>query len=373
MDLTTLTLIAVALFGIVVGDTVLYGNTLSVVISVPPKLVEIGFTEAAAEYTFLGEASRITHVNSAIPTPEVRVRSAPTLASILTKPLGLEGLTGSLAMTGAGQLWVLGAVMVKPAGKGLELAMMVAEPDQAAQEIRITQEDGDPIALIRRGADLALEELSPYRVALAQYATGIVGDAAALAQARDTVTRDLARPWVPAKASERAMEQNLLALLALHKADLTVAQQELGKGASMRGVAPAARAIINLNSAFVAVALKQPAQAREFLNQAMQTTDALTDPDIGPRIEAVNALVLWSNRDLSGAEQLLRHVVADRRNAEGAHTYLAQLLAEKGDAAGSAAEQRAAAISHDYDLHIMDLAQSVLWTDPLNGGVRPRT
>jgi hypothetical protein len=371
MDLTTLTLIAVALFGLVMGDTILYGNTLSVVISVPPKLVEVGFTEAAAEYTFLGEASRITDVNSAIPTPEVRVRSAPTMASILTKPLGLEGLTGSLA--GTGQLWVRGAVMVRPAGTQLELTMMVAEPNQAAQEIRLTQEDGDPITLIRRGADLALEELSPYRVALAQYATGILGDAATLAQARDTATRDLARPWVPAKASERAMEQNLLALLALLTADLTAAQQELGKGASMRGVAPAARAIINLNSAFVAVALKQPAQAREFLNQAMQTTDALTVSDIGPRIETVNALVLWSNRDLSGAEQLLRHVVADRQNAGGAHTYLAQLLAEKGDAAGSAAEQRAAAISHDYDLHIMDLAQSVLWTDPLNGGVRPRT
>jgi hypothetical protein len=373
MDLTTLTLIAVALFGLVVGDSVLYGNTLSVVISVPPKLVETGFTEAAAEYTFLGEASRITYVNSAIPTPELRVRSVPSMASILTKPLGLEGLTGSLAITGASKLWVAGAMMVNPAGKGLELAMMVAEPDQAAQEIRITQEDGDPIALVRRGADLALEELSPYRVALAQYATGIVGDAAALAQARDTVTRDLARPWVPAKASERAMEQNLLALLALLTADLTAAQQELGKGASMSGVGPAARAIINLNRAFVAVALKQPAQAREFSMQAMQTTNALTVPDIEPRINALNALVLWSNGDLAGAEQLLRHAVADRPDDEGAHTYLSQLLAAKGDAAGSAAEQRAATASHTYDPHIMDLAQSVVWTDPVNGGVRPRT
>ena len=374
MDLTTLTLVAFALLGLVTADSALYGNTISVAISVPPKLAEVGFTEAAAEYIFLGEASRITHVTSAIPTAELRISSAPTLVSGLVKRLGIEGVAGSLAMQGGvRQLSVLGAVLTKPASTRLELVLMVSAPDEAAQEIRLTQEDGDAVALIRRGADLALEELSSYRVALAIYATGIHGDAAALARARDTVTHDLAEDWVPAQASERAMERNLLALLALLNGDLTAAQQELKKAAAVRGARPEALAIINLNSAFVAVALRQPAQAQEFFQQAQQTTATLTVPDIGPRIEALNALVLWSNDDLAGAERLFRQVVAERPDDEGGHMYLSRLLAAKGDAAGSAAEQAAAAASHFYDPHIMDLAQSVLWTDPLNGGVRPRT
>lgn len=373
-DLSTLTLIAFAFVGLVAGNVALYGDTLILHISVPPKLVELGFTESAAEHTFLGEAGRITHVISALPTPELRLSSQPTVFTAMAKPLGLEAVAGSLAMDpGIGRLAVNGAILVHPGTPRLDLLMNVTQPGNAPREISLTQDDGDPVTLVRRGADMALEEISTYRVALANYAKGVSGDAAALAQCREAVLRDLAEPWVPSEASERAMEHNLLALLATLDGDLNTAQQQLERSANIRGIAPPARAIINLNSAFVAVALKQPAQALKLYQQAEQTTATLTVPDIGPRIMVVHALVLWANGDMAGAEKVLRQVIVLRPEDEGAHAYLGGLLAAKGDAAGSAAEKAAAAVSHYYDPHIMDLVQSVVWVDPVNGGVRRRT
>ncbi len=374
IDFTTLTLIAMALLGLVAGNAALYGDTLSLHISVPAKLVEVGFTEAAAENTFLGEAGRITHVISALPTPELRLSSQPTILAALAKPLGLESVAGSLATgPGVSRLSVNGAILIHPGTPQLDLVMTVTEPGEAPTDIRLTQDDGDAVTLVRRGADMALEEISTYRVALANYAKGVHGDAAALAQCRDTVNRDLARAWDPNQASERAMEHNLLALLAVLDGNLATAEQELAKAANVRAAAPPARAVINLNSAFVAVALKHPTQARAFYQQAEQTTATLTVPEIAPRIMVVHALTLWANRDLPAAEQLLRQVVAMRPDDEGAHTYLGRLLAAKGDAAGAAAEQAAATTSHYYDPHIMDLVQSVVWVDPVNGGVRRRS
>jgi hypothetical protein len=373
MDLTTLTLIAIAFLGLVAGNAALYGDTLSVQISVPPKMAELGFTESAAEYAFVGEAGRITHVISAIPTPDLRITSQPTVFTALAKPLGLESVAGSLAtQAGISRLSVRGAIITHAGDTRLDLMMLVTQPGEEPREIKLSQDDGDAVALVRHGADLALEEISPYRVALANYAKGVYGDAAALAQCKDTVTRDMAQPWVPAEASERAMERNLLALLALLDGDAATAQQELGRAASIGHLEPAARAIISLNSAFVAVALKQPAQAQKFFQQVEQTRLALIVADIDPRIDAVHALVLWSNGDLAGAEQLFRHAIVERPDDEGAHTYLSRLLAANGDAAGAAVEQAAAATSHYYDPHIMDLAQSVVWTDPADGGVHRR-
>jgi len=267
---------------------------------------------------------------------------------------------------------VRGAILSHAGNTRLDLMMLLTQPGEEPHEIRLSQDDGDAVVLVRRGADLALEEISPYRVALASYARGVSGSAAALARCKDTVTRDLAQPWVPAEASERAMERNLLALLALLDGDTAAAQQELGKAASIGGLDPAAHAIISLNSAFVAVALKQPAQAQKFFQQVEQTRRALTVAEIDPRIDVLHALVLWSSGDLTGSERLFRHALVERPDDEGAHTYLSRLLAAKGDAAGAAAELAAAATSHYYDPHIMDLAQSVVWTDPVNGGVHRR-
>jgi hypothetical protein len=374
IDFTTLSLIAVVLVSLVAGHAALFGDTLFVAISVPPKLVEIGFTEATAEHTFVAEAARITHVLSAFPTPDLAISSQPTVLSAIAKPLGMEAVGNALQTEiGISNLSVQGAVLATPGSSRLDLTLMVTETGEAPEEVRLTQQDGDAITLIQRGADLALEQISPYRVALANYAKGVQGDLAALAHCRETVTRDLAQPWNPAEASERSMEQNLLALLALLDGDLPKAQQQLLAIHPTRDdIHPTARAIINLNRAFVAVALKQPAQAKDYFQRAAQTTDTLSVKDIGPRVDVVHALVLWSNGDLAGAEQLLHKAVTIRPDDEGAHTYLGRLLAATGNTAGAAAEQVAAATSHHYDPHIMDLAQSVAWVDPVNGGIQRR-
>ncbi len=373
IDFTTISMVAVLLFGLIAGNAALFGDTLYVEISVPPKLMQIGFTASTAEHTFVAEAARITHVISAFPTPGLTISSQQTLLSALAKPLGLEAVGSSLqSQIGISHLAVHGSILADPSSSSLELTLVVTQTGEAPQSLRLTQPDGDAITLVRRGADMALEQISPYRVALANYAKGVQGDAAALAQCKETVTRDLAQPWVPEEASERAMEENLLALLALLDGDLPAAAQQLRAIRPSHDVHPAALAIINLNRAFIAVAQKQPAQARDYFQRAQQTTDALTVPDIGPRIDVVNALVSWSNGDTAKAEQLVRKAVAARPDDEGAHTYLSRLLTATGDTAGAAAEQLAAATSHHYDPHIMDLAQSVVWVDPVNGGIQRR-
>jgi len=48
------------------------------------------------------------------------------------------------------------------------------------------------------------------------------------------------------------------------------------------------------------------------------------------------------------------------------------LLEARGDAAGAAAERAVAADVRRFDVPIPAMAQSELWVDPLQGGVRRR-
>jgi hypothetical protein len=69
------------------------------------------------------------------------------------------------------------------------------------------------------------------------------------------------------------------------------------------------------------------------------------------------------------AEKFFRAAIAALPGDEGAHVYLSQLLAAKGDTADAAAEQKAAAASHPFDVEIPVFAQSIFWVDPANGGM----
>lgn len=370
LEVITILLLAGMAVGLVAGDAALYGDTLSLHINVSRKIVESGFDSATAELVFIAEAARIVHGQSIIPTPTVRVSSHPTVVGALASPLRLEALVGAMQDEfGYERLLVNAAVLSGPA-ESVRMLIVVGQPRQAQEQIQLTQADGDLGALVRRGADMTMARISPYRVAQAHYLRGLTNDPAALVEAREAAARFLARPWEPARATELAMLHNLLALLALLAGDIPAAEAELQEVEPIPGVLAQAHAVVALNRAFLAVAGKRPAEALSLLQSGQHLAKSISLPDIGARIMTLEGLVAWSGGDVAQAETLFRAAIAALPGDDEPHAYLARLLAARNDAAGAAAERRAAAAANPFDVDLPALAQSIFWVDPVAGGLR---
>jgi hypothetical protein len=223
---------------------------------------------------------------------------------------------------------------------------------------------------VRRGADITMARVSPYRVAQADYIRGLDNDPAALKEAKETASRYLSRPWEPARSSERAMLYNLLAMLALLEDQIPIAVTQLAMVDPIPGVLPDARGVVALNRAFLAVAAKQPAEALEFFKTGEKLAAGITLPDFGARITLLGGLVAWSGGDIVQAEKSFRAAAAAKPGDEASHVYLAQLLAAKGDEAGAAVERQAAAAARPFHAEIPVFAQSIFWVDPVKGGIK---
>ena len=370
IDFTTLVLLAGMLVSIIAGEAALYGDTLTLHINVTPKITQAGFDSATAEQIFVAESARIVRGESIIPTPTLRVSSRPTVMSALAAPLELAPVVGALQDQFGYDRLVVNAAVVSGAGDALRMLIVVEQPHQTPEQIQLTQADGDPAALVRRGADVTMSRVSPYRVAQAYYIRGLDNDPAALKDAKETAIQYLARPWEPDRASERAMLHNLVAMLALLDGQIPEAESQLALVDPIPGVLPEARGVVALNRAFLAVAAKRPAEATKFFQAGEKLAAGISLPDFGARITMLNGLVAWSGGDTVQAEKSFRAAIAALPRDEGPHAYLARLLAAKGDPAGAAAEQEAAAANHPFDVEIPVLAQSIFWVDPANGGIK---
>ena len=372
LDLTTLLVLAGMVVSLIAGEAAYYGDLLTLRINVAPSIVTAGFDDATAEQTFVAESARIVRGNSIIPTPTLRVNSRPTVVSALAAPLQLDTVVGALQdQFGYDRVVVNGAVMSGAAG-ALRMLIVVEQPRHTPEQIQLTQADGDPVALVRRGADATMARISPYRVAEAHYLQGIENnDAQALKDARETALDYMGRPWDPARASERAMLYNLLAMLSLLDGQVPAAVNQLALVDPIPDVLPQARAVVALNLAFLAVADKQPAQAQAFLKAGEKLAVGNNAAWFNPKIIVLGGLVAWSAGDLAQAEKLFRAGIVARPTSEIPHIYLAQLLAAKGDAAGALAERNAAAAIHPFDQEAPVFAQSIVWVDPVKGGIKP--
>lgn len=369
-DVTTLFLLAGMVVSLIAGEAALYGDTLTLHINVSPKIVQAGFDAAAAEQIFIAESARIVRGASIIPTPTLRVSSRPTVMSALAAPLQLAPVVGALQDQFGYDRLVVNAAVLSGTGDPLRMLIVVHQPRQAPEQIQVTQADGDPAALVRRGADITMARVSPYRVAQADYIRGLGDDPAALKEAKETAIRYLARPWEPARASERAMLYNHLAMLALLEGQIPAAESQLALVDPIPGVLPEARGVVTLNRAFLAVAGKRPAEALAFFQAGEKLAASINLPDFGARITMLNGLVAWSGGDTAQAEKSFRAAIAALPGDEGPHVYLAQLLAAKGDEAGAETERNAAAATHPFDVEIPVFAQSIFWADPVNGGIK---
>jgi hypothetical protein len=370
LEITTLVLLAGMVVSLVAGQAAIYGDRLSLHINVAPKIVEGGFDSDTADQIFITEAAQIVRGESIIPTPTLRVSSNPTLVSALAAPLRLDTLVGALQDQFGLERLVVNAAILSGPGDGLRMLIVVAQPHQTPEQLQVVQTDGDPAALVRRGADMTMAQVSPYRVAQADYVRGINGDSGALKQAKATTIRYLARSWEPARASERAMLHNLLALLLLLDDQIPAAETELKLAEAIPGVLPQALGVVAINRAFLAVAGKRPAEALALFQAAEKPAASIDLPDVGARIITLHGLVAWSGGDIEAAEKLFRKAIAALPGDAGPHTYLARLLAAKGDEPAAAAEQSAAAAADPFDVDIPGFAQSIFWVDPVNGGIK---
>jgi tetratricopeptide (TPR) repeat protein len=369
-DFTTVFLLVGIAISLITGEAAMYGDTLTLHINVSPKVTQVGFDGPTAEQIFVAESARIVRGASIIPTPTLRVSSRPTVLSALATPLQLNTVVGALQDQFGYDRLVVNAAVVSGADKALRMLIVVEQPRETPEQIQLTQEDGDAATLVRRGADITMSRVSPYRVAQADYIRGLDNDPTALNDAKETAQRYLARPWDPARASERAMLYNLLALVALLDNQTQTAETQLSLADPIPGVLADARGVVALNRAFLAVAAKRPTDALAFFNAGQKLAAGITLPDFGARITLLGGLVAWSGGDTAQAEKSFRAAIATLPGDEAPHVYLALLLAAKGDEAGAAKERNAAAAAHPFHAEIPVFAQSIFWVDPVNGGIK---
>jgi hypothetical protein len=369
IDLTTLMMIAGLFFGVVIGESTLFGDPVRVQITVPPKLVELGFTEAVAEDLFLSEAARVGRALSIVHTPDVEVSGSGSLFAAVAKPLALDQVVVVLQnRAGFDVVSVEGAIVDKSDG-GLEMVIFVTKPDETLTKIKLAQPDGNAAALVERGSLRVLEEVSPYRVALTAFVDALDADASP-AEAKATATRAVARPWAPSQSTELVMLYNLLGMIALVDGDIAGAKGQFDLSDAVPLALPPALGTIALNRAFVAVAQKQPDEALVYYNSGLE--ESADVPIYRGQIDTLAGLVAWSRGDTERAQRLFRIAIDVAPHDEAPHAYLAQLLAASGDAAGADAERSAAASHRHFDTPIPALAVSEFWVDPVNGGLTRR-
>jgi hypothetical protein len=374
LDLASLALVAVMFVGSVIGDAALFGDPLRLHISVPSHVADAGFTEQAAEQIFANEVARIGDVMSIVPTPSIQVSSMPSVFAAMAKPLNLEDLVVALQrQVGRDVVRIEGEVMESPQGKGLEMLVTAQSPREPPIRLRMQQPDGDPVALVERASKALLTQVSPYRVALSDFAAFIRGDTAAMPRVREMIGAALAQPWTRNRATERVMLCNLLGVAAMFDGDLAGADRQFALGLASPGALIGAYGTIHLNRALLALAQQHTADAIAEYKEALAQTRGMNLAGYDSRLFTLAALIAWAQGDTAQSEQLLRCAIALTPEDGMPYDYLERLLAARGDSAGAAEVKATAAEQPRFDLDFPALAMSEIWVDPVKGGLQRRT
>ena len=373
IDFTSVLLFAGLVLGAILGNAAYFGDPIDLRITVPPRLVQMGFTEPLAEEIFVTSATEVSVAKSIVPTPKLEIGSHPTLAHAIASPLNLDPAV--IAVQGAMGIDVTtihGAIVDSGKSPGLTILMVISEPHEPSTEISVSRDDGDVRALLHQASRLSLERVAPYRVALTDFASGLDGDDAAFARSRNAAVNALAQPWMAHRATEHVMLCNLLALLHAVSGDTVGAQADFDSADMIPDALPGSYGTISINRAFLAIAAKQPGEARRWFAKGRRETHDIQLPDWEGRMYVLEALVAWSEGDTTRAESLLHAASRSAPNNAAPHVYLARLALARGDKATAAAEQATAGGVRGLEARIPSLAQSEFWVDPVNGGITRR-
>ena len=393
LDLSSLTLLATFLFTLLVGQSAFNGDTVHLRISVSPDIVKTGLSESVAEDIFTATAADLTSGESLIAAPRMRVRTQPGLAATMAKKFSLDGIVSATQTTlGIETMSVMGALMQgPPAGPALaakdgaaladnpgsktclNLVLIVTHPASGIEQKRISQCDThDPVTLLQQGASWAMEQVAPYRVVLSEVLKVARGTGGDLAHAKATAERVLSRPEGWEHAPERAMTNNLLAMMALAEKDPVVADHWLAAALAVPEIPPEIERLLMFNQAMVATVRKQPGEARMLMTKAMAKRHAIELPDFAANSLIMQALTAWSGGDTVAAETLLRNAAQVSPRNEAAHAYLAKLLERKGDTEGAKREAHTANIARRFDPVLQSLVVTLFWIDPVQGTIEWR-
>jgi hypothetical protein len=371
-DLMTIVLLAGSFLGLVIADATFFGDPLMLTVTLPPKAIEQGVTEAGAEAVFAQEVARIHREPVLVPTPTINVSSESSLFATFAKPFGLQNaVVGLQRQIGRDVVQIDAMVTESDPGTGLGIVVLVKAPDEKPIALRLSQPDGDAVTLLHRASRQTLEDLAPYWVAVADFVEGQT-DPAALTRARELAARALAKPYAQHRATERAMLHNLLGIAAIGAGDWGTAETELKAGAETPLAMPVARGVIALNRAFVAVALHRPEVARAEYLAALAGTRAIDLPGVRSHVLVTAGLVAWSMGDIAQAAKLLREAAAADPGSRLPYDYLERLLAGQGDRAGAEAARTAAAALAPLDRdRLPSLAVSLYFLDPGTAAIGP--
>lgn len=374
MDFVTFGFITMALVGLMTSEAILNADTLSVAISVPPRVAEVGFTRQTAEEIFAAEVKRIVNAPSTISRPSMRISSKKSVVGVLSEALQLGGLTTAIQdLFGQDTVRVTGALLKET--ENYRLVLTVSDRDSIPIQLDIRREDNDVVAVLRDGATATFERVAPYRVALGRFLAGIKGDQAQLVRSRIDTRNALQLPVQRGRESEWA---GLNTLDALHH---LMANNTREAGASFRrayadpNISAGAKAIGETNYAFMAINNRDPSTALRHARTARDHLAGSKSPlwNLDAYIDVAEGVAAWAAGDMDRAERNLVGAAQKMPRDETPLVYLVQLYTSLNQAEAAAAARTRLEQSTSFSGEIPAMAFTLFWIDPQTGAIERRS
>jgi|LauGreDrversion2_6_1035139.scaffolds.fasta_scaffold08424_2 hypothetical protein len=319
MDFITLSFLGAFFIGLVAGDAAINSNTMTVNVGLPPITQDSGLTRSAAEEIFANEIIRITSVPSILPVAAPRVASRGTLIGALGEPLRITGLTSTLHdMFGRAPIRMFATILRAEAGLRMEIA--ITQQQKQPRLLTLSQPNLDAVDLLRRGANAAFAEISPYRVALAEFSDLLNGYGTDFRGMRATINTTLERNWRHDDYLELSAVLNLGAVLFLLEGDPAQAARQVHLADSHFST----RSAHALNAAFLSILSGDLERAR------MQTERGIAlsgnaPTFVRPYVLIQRGLLAWAEGQRETALQLMQEALQVEPDNHNARIYVAWL------------------------------------------------
>lgn len=373
MDFVTLGFITMALMGLITSEAILNANTLSVAISVPPRVAEMGFTRQAAEEIFAAEVKRIVDAPSTISRPSMRISSRKSVVGALSESLQLGALTTAIQdLFGQETVRVTGALMQE--SEKYRLVLTVSDRGTIPIQLDIRREDNDVVAVLRDGATATFERVAPYRVALSRFLAGIKGDEAQLARSRIDTKTALLAPVQRGRESEWAGLNTLDALHHLMANDTREASAAFKRAYADPSISAGAKTVGQVNYSFMALTGRQPEEAWKYARSAREYL-AASDTSLWnfeAYVDVSEGLAAWAAGDTATAERLFTQAAQKMPRDETPLVYLVQLLSSLNKTEAAEAARARLEQTTSFSGEIPAMALSLFWIDPKTGVIERR-
>jgi len=365
VDPASLALAAAMVFGLLTADAAVSANSVAVSVSVPPAIVQTGFTAEVAERVFTSEFERMSRARSLLRAPSVRSAREPTIVGVIANALKLDNFTGALQdLLGLDHPRVNVAIVV-PAPNRTRLLVNSVSARSGAFTVQV-ESDAGPEALLRIGAMQTMDQFEPYRSALFHFEQALLSSTHDFTRVKAVAQRELARPSTTATLQENSYLQNLLGIVALMEDDRATAERFFRETFRLNTGFNVGR----LNLGFALIELDRYREALDLLTPLVSVSlipEIALPGRTAPLQEALHSTIgvaRWGLGDLDGAEASFRTAVRAFPESEAAHVYWARLMRERGRVAEAVAlEEIARTNSLTFD-NYPEVANLFFWMNP---------